>query len=106
MLKKKDCIEFPVAAEELMRCVIWQIKEERSFSSPVRKQRDFFFFFYFFFFFFFFFFYFFFFFFLSFVVKGDVENCCSVVVRWLRTLPDRCGLLWNEYTGQLRGGGM
>jgi hypothetical protein len=34
---------------------------------------------------------------------GDVENCCSVVVRWLRTLPDHHGLLWNGFTGHLRG---
>ncbi len=34
---------------------------------------------------------------------GDVENCCSVVVRWLRTLPDQHGLLWNAQTRQYRG---
>jgi hypothetical protein len=37
------------------------------------------------------------------IEPGDVENCCSVVVRWLRCLPERSGLLWNEFTGQLRG---
>ena len=37
------------------------------------------------------------------IEPGDVENCCSVVVRWLRTLPERSGLLWNDFTQQLRG---
>lgn len=33
---------------------------------------------------------------------GDVEACCSVVVRWLRTLPEGQGLLWNSTTQSLR----
>ena len=33
---------------------------------------------------------------------GDVENCCSVIVRWLRNLPESYGLLWNRYSSPLR----